>query len=73
MIDLSRTMCHCNDVSAGEIVDFIKSKGIRDLDTLVEQEELPVGDTCQSCRIDGFDDDGFSLSMLIEAVNNGEL
>lgn len=73
MIDLTRTMCNCNDVTAGEIVAFIKSKSITDLDTLVEQDELPVGDVCESCRVDGFDDDGFSLSMLLEEIGKGNL
>ncbi len=73
MIDLQRTMCHCNDVTAGEIVEFIKANGIKDLDTLVEQDDFAVGNACQTCREEGFDDDGFSLQMLIEAVNNGKL
>ena len=73
MIDLSRTMCHCNDLTAGEIVDFIKANNIKDLDTLVEQDDMPVGNACESCQVDGFDDDGFSLTMLLEEIEKGNL
>lgn len=73
MIDLTRTMCHCNDVTAQEVVDLIKRNNIRDLDTLVEQDELPVGNACGSCQVDGFDDDGFSLTMLLEEIEKGTL
>lgn len=73
MIDLTRTMCHCNDVTAQEVADFIKSNNIKDLDTLVEQDEFPVGNACESCRVDGFDDDGFSLQMLLEEIEKGTL
>ena len=73
MIDLTRTMCNCNDRTAGEVVEFIKAHSITDLDTLVEQDEMPVGDVCESCRVDGFDDDGFSLTMLLEEIEKGPL
>lgn len=73
MIDLERIMCVCNDVSAGEIAAYLKNSGIKDLDTLVAQDEFAVGNACECCRIEGFDDDGFSLQMLIEAVNRGDV
>ncbi len=73
MIDLTRTMCHCNDVTAGEVVAYIKANGITELETLVEQDAFHVGNVCESCREDGYDDDGFSLTMLLEAVAEGKL
>ncbi len=73
MIDLTETLCHCHNRTAGEIVDFLKQSGIRDLDTLVEQDEFPVGNSCESCQVDGFEDDGFSLTLLIEALEKGDL
>ncbi len=73
MIDLSRIVCNCNDVSAQEVVNLIKANNIKDLDALVEQDELPVGNVCESCQVDGFDDDGFSLTMLLEEIKKGTL
>lgn len=73
MIDLTRIICNCNDVTAGEVVEYIKKHAITQLEDLVEQDDMTVGDVCGCCQEDGFDSDGFSLPMLLEEVRRGNL
>jgi bacterioferritin-associated ferredoxin len=70
-MDTSRIICQCNDLTFREVVDFIKENRITSLRDLVE--DMPVGDKCESCVVDGFEDDGFSLSKALREVEAGNI
>jgi len=70
-MDRERIVCVCDEITAGEIIDFIKKNEINSLEFLIE--EMPVGDKCESCITDGFDDDGFSLLKIMKLVKSGEV
>ena len=43
-------VCLCLHITRGEVEDFAREKGIRDLQTLCK--EMPVGHKCGGCRED---------------------
>lgn len=73
MIDLEKTLCACNNVSAGELVKLIKEEGYTTLEEVLEQDICPVGDKCEACHEDGWDNDGFSIAMLLSLVKQNRL
>lgn len=68
MIKTTREVCVCNGVTAQEIIKLIKENNIHTLKELLEQNISPVGNKCESCQEEGYDNDGFSLSMLLSLV-----
>lgn len=73
MIDLNETLCYCNDLTAGEIVKCIKENNFTSIDELIEQEICPVGDKCEACHEEGYQNDGFSLAMLLSLIKQKRL
>ena len=55
-------VCLCYHITRGDVEDFLKETGIRDLKTLCQ--EMPVGDKCGGCRED--------LDEIIEALKKNE-
>jgi len=73
MIDTQRELCVCNAVTAQEVIDCIRANDIRTLEALLEQQECPVGDKCEFCIEEGFENDGFSLLMVLSLVKQGKI
>jgi bacterioferritin-associated ferredoxin len=73
MIDLTREICLCNSVTAQEVVDVIKNDGITQMDQLINHPDTPCGDKCESCIEEGYENDGFSLLMILARVKQGRL
>lgn len=47
-MDLDEIVCHCNEVSYGEIVKAIKEKGLKTVDEVGEATEAGTG--CGGCQ-----------------------
>ncbi|HID01288.1 MAG TPA: (2Fe-2S)-binding protein [Piscirickettsiaceae bacterium] len=73
MIELDRLICHCNDKSVTDIVDFIKKNSIKSIEELTKQKEMPLGDKCKSCIKEGYENDGYSLLMILSLIKKGKL
>jgi bacterioferritin-associated ferredoxin len=73
MIDTDRMICICNSLDMMEIAECIKENDIKTLEELVENADCPMGDKCESCREDGFENDGYSLAMVLSLVREGRL
>ena len=73
MIDLEREVCVCNSVTALEIRDFNKEENINSLQELLDQDELPLNNKCESCAEDGYENDGFSLAMVYAMTKDGRI
>jgi hypothetical protein len=56
-----------------EIAACIKKHEITTLEELLENEECNVGDKCESCHEDGFNNDGYSLAMVLSLVKQRRL
>ena len=73
MIDTNRTLCYCNDLTIEEIVTRIKENNFTTLEELLEQDICPMGDKCELCREEGYENDGYSLLMLLSLVKQKRL
>ncbi len=73
MIDKERELCVCNSKTLGEIAECIKANDIETLEALLEHPECGVGDKCECCIEEGFENDGFSLAMALALVKQGRL
>jgi len=73
MIDTDRMICVCNSRDMKEIATCIKEHGWQHLNDLVTNNECPMGDKCESCHEDGYENDGYSLAMVLSLVKQGRL
>lgn len=73
MLDKDRVVCVCNNISVHEMVQVIKENSIKTLDEVFSQNICPVGDKCESCQEEGYENDGFSLAMIFSLVKQQRL
>jgi NAD(P)H-nitrite reductase large subunit len=73
MIEHDRLICYCNDKTVADIVDLIKANQIQTLDDLINQVDVSVGDKCEACLDEGYENDGYSLAMVLSLVKQGRL
>lgn len=71
--DKDKEICVCNSVTLGEIVEFVKANNIQSLTSLIEQGDMPIGDKCEACHEDGYENDGYSLAMILSMVQQGRM
>jgi bacterioferritin-associated ferredoxin len=73
MITPDTEVCVCNSLTAQEIADCIKQHGYTSLDELLNQNECPMGDKCESCQDEGYYNDGINLPLVLSLVQQGKL
>jgi len=73
MIDQDRMICICNSLDMREIAECIKSNDFKTVSEMVANKDCPMGDKCENCIEDGYENDGFSLAMVLSLVNQGRL
>jgi len=73
MFDLEREICICNDLNMKDIATCIKTHNFTTLDELMNNNECPMGDKCESCQEDGYENDGYSLAMVLSLVKQGRI
>ena len=71
MPELNTLICHCHNVTLGDLADYIKKNTISDYMQIVEDLNFECGDTCQKCWEDGYNNDGLSLALAVGMVNRG--
>ena len=71
MPDLDTEICVCNSLTIKEIAVCIKENNISTLDELLENSECPMGDKCESCIDEGFNNDGLNLPMVLSMTKQG--
>lgn len=73
MFDKEREICVCNSKYMKEIAECIKKHNIQTLEELIEKEECNVGNKCEACHEDGYENDGYSLAMVLSLVKQRRL
>ena len=71
MIDLDTQICICNDLSVADIAKCIKENNLNTLEEILENDICPMGDKCESCIDEGFNNDGFNIPMVLSMVQKG--
>jgi bacterioferritin-associated ferredoxin len=73
MIDKDRMICICNSLDIKEIAECIKAHGFETVTEMVENDHCPMGNKCESCVEEGYENDGYSLAMVLSLVKQGRL
>jgi len=73
MLDKEREICVCNSKTMLEIAEGIKENNIQNMEELLECGACDVGDKCEACIEDGYENDGFSLAMVLSLVKQEHL
>ncbi len=72
-IDPHREICVCNNLTAKEIAECIKKNDYTTLQQLLEQQECPMGDKCEACKDEGYENDGINLPLILSLVKLGKI
>lgn len=73
MIDKNTEICVCNGLTAQDIADCMKENNLNTLEELLENTVCPMGDKCESCQDEGFNNDGLNIPLVISLVKKGQL
>ena len=73
MIQKETEICVCNSVSAGEIATCIKRHSLETLEDVLEHKECNIGDKCESCKDEGFNNDGLNIPLVLALVKRHQL
>ncbi|ADN09035.1 (2Fe-2S)-binding protein [Sulfurimonas autotrophica] len=73
MIDLDTEICVCNSLTLKDIAQCIKENNFTTLQELLENDVCPMGDKCESCKDEGFNNDGLNLPMVLAMVRNKQV
>lgn len=73
MIETDREICVCNSVTMLELAECIRQHGMASMEALLQNQTCPVGDKCEACIEDGYDNDGYSLAMVLALVKQGRI
>lgn len=73
MFDKEREICVCNSKSMLEIAESIKEHNIETMEELLKCEACDVGDKCEACIEEGYENDGYSLAMVLSLVKQNRL
>jgi bacterioferritin-associated ferredoxin len=68
MIDLETEICICNSLTINDIATCIKENNFKTIGEMLENTECPMGDKCEACRDEGFNNDGLNLPMVLSMV-----
>ncbi|WP_456451140.1 hypothetical protein [Hydrogenimonas sp.] len=72
-MDPNRLICCCNDLSVADIAKVIRENGFTTLEDLLMQKVCPMGDKCEACSDEGYENDGFNLPMVLSLVKQGRI
>ncbi|MDQ7061709.1 MAG: (2Fe-2S)-binding protein [Sulfurimonas sp.] len=71
MIDINTEICVCNSLSVKDIAECIKENNLKTLDEILANQVCPMGDKCESCHDEGFNNDGLNIPMVLSMVQKG--
>ena len=63
--DLNKEVCICNSVTFNDLIGVIKENNIQTLQELLQNSVCPVGDKCESCHDEGYNNDGLNLPLAL--------
>ena len=73
MLDRETEVCICHGITAGDIADFIKSNNIESIEELYDNDEFEIANKCESCKDEGYYDDGVTIPLVFHLVQKGKL
>jgi|GEM_PF-541018 len=72
MINLETEVCVCNSVTFEEIIKCINENNIANLEELLANDICPVGDKCEACHDEGYNNDGLNLPLALSLAQKAK-
>lgn len=73
MLDTNTLICICNDLSISDIAECIKKNNFTSLEEILQNSICPMGDKCESCQDEGYNNDGLNIPMVLSMVKNKKI
>ena len=73
MISLETEICACNSLRVSDIVKCIKENNLNTMEALLDNQECPMGDKCESCVDEGVNNDGINIPLVLAMVKRNQL
>lgn len=73
MIPLDTEICVCNSLTLKDIAECIKEHNFTTLQELLDNNICPMGDKCESCQDEGYNNDGLNLPMVLAMVKRKQI
>lgn len=73
MIDLDTEICVCNSMSVEDIAKCIKENNLTTLQEVIDNQVCPIGDKCEACHDEGFNNDGLNIPLVLSMVKKNSI
>ena len=73
MIDLDTEICVCNSLTVKDIAECIKKNNLQSLQEMLENQSCPMGDKCEACHDEGYNNDGLNLPLVLSLVKTKQI
>ena len=73
MVDLDTEICVCNSVTVEEMAKCVKENNLKTLEEVIENDICPIGDKCEACHDEGFQNDGVNIPLVLSMVEKGKI
>ena len=73
MVDLDTEICVCNGVTVQEMAECVKENNLKTLKEVIENDICPIGDKCEACHDEGFNNDGINIPLVLAMVEQGKI
>ncbi|WP_428738733.1 hypothetical protein [Sulfurimonas sp.] len=73
MIDLDTEICICNSLNVKDIAECIKKNNFQTLQEILDNEDCPMGNKCEACHDEGFNNDGLNIPLVLSMVKQGKI
>lgn len=68
MVDKDTEICVCNNLTAGDVAECIRENSLNTLEEILANSICPMGDKCESCVDEGYNNDGMNIPMVLSMV-----
>lgn len=73
MIDKNTEICICNSLTVEDIAECIKKNNFQTFQEILDNQECPMGDKCEACHDEGYNNDGLNIPMVLSMVKQGKM
>lgn len=67
-MDIQTEICVCNNLTIEDIAKCIKENNLSTLEEILKNEECSIGNKCEACIDEGFNNDGLNIPMVLSMV-----
>ena len=66
-------VCVCNSKTAKDIAECIKKNNYKSVEELYDDLDCDIANKCESCKDEGFHNDGINIPLVFALTKQGKL